>query len=136
MMKNILISQKSAQDFLHKSNKSSSPIPFKEKMYRIKQERDSRNGTRDGIRHEIASSKSHNGLEKRFSDIASQDCSPSRRGLPSPSTYLNIHNLRYMFKTKAGQFLDTMTAEEIVSNEMIKNEFIEHVDKIYFDIDR
>jgi hypothetical protein len=29
-----------------------------------------------------------------------------------------------------------MTAEEIVENDMIKNEFIEHMDKIYFDVDR
>jgi hypothetical protein len=29
-----------------------------------------------------------------------------------------------------------MSADEIIDNDMIKSEFIEHVDKIYFDIDR
>ncbi len=29
-----------------------------------------------------------------------------------------------------------MTAEEIIENDLIKTEFIEHVDKIYFDVDR
>lgn len=29
-----------------------------------------------------------------------------------------------------------MTADEIIENDLIKTEFIEHVDKIYFDVDR
>jgi hypothetical protein len=41
-----------------------------------------------------------------------------------------------MFQTKASKFLDTMTADEIIENDLIKTEFIEHVDKIYFDVDR
>jgi hypothetical protein len=41
-----------------------------------------------------------------------------------------------MFQTSASKFLDTMTADEIIENDLIKSEFIEHVDKIYFDVDR
>jgi hypothetical protein len=41
-----------------------------------------------------------------------------------------------MFQTKASRFLNTVTADEIIENDLIKSEFVEHVDKIYFDIDR